>query len=123
MTFHLRPSSRAALALALAGLVSTLSAAPLSQPVAPVRPVTDTYFGTKVTDPYRWMENLKSPEVQAWMKGQNNYTRAYLDKLPDRDALIKRINSLDNAAVRVAGVDLEGGRYFYYKLTPADQTP
>ena len=117
------PSLRFALAIGFSVISLELQAAPLSQPVAPVRPVTDTYFGTNVVDPYRWMEDLKSPEVQAWMKGQNDYTRAYLDKLPERSALIKRIGDLDNAAVRVGGVQLCGGRYFYMKLTPKDQTP
>ena len=116
-------SSSAVLAVAFGGLFSTLSAAPLSQPVAPVRPVIDDYFGTKVTDPYRWMENLKSPEVQAWMKAQSDYTHDYLGKLPGRDDLVKRIESLDNAAIRIGEVELFGGRYFYYKLTPQDQTP
>jgi prolyl oligopeptidase len=100
-----------------------LRADPLSQPVAPAHPVTDTYFGTKVVDPYRWMEDLKSPKVQSWMKAQNDFTRAYLDKLSERGALIKRVGELDNAAVRVGGVQLCGSRYFYMKLTPQDQTP
>jgi prolyl oligopeptidase len=85
--------------------------------------VTDTYFGTPVVDPYRWMENLKSPEVQGWMKAQNDYTRDYLSHLPGRDALIKRVESLDNASTRVAEVGLYGTRYIYFKLTPQDQTP
>jgi len=105
------------------GAVLALQAAPLSQPVAPVRPVTDTYFGTQVVDPYRWMEDLKSPEVQSWMKGQADYTHDYLSHLPGRDALIKRIESLDNAAIRVGGLTLCGSRYFYFKMTPQDQTP
>jgi prolyl oligopeptidase len=100
-----------------------LQAAPLSQPVAPVRPVTDTYFGTPVVDPYRWMEDLKSPEVQSWMKAQNDYTRDYLGHLPGRDDLIKRVEALDNAATRVGGLSLCGSRYFYYKMTAKDQTP
>ena len=110
-------------ALILGGLSFSAQAAAPTQPVAPVRPVTDTYFGTKVVDNYRWMEDLKSPEVQDWMKAQNEYTRDFLDKLPDRDALIKRVESLDNASVRVGGVSQFGGRYFYMKLTPQDQTP
>jgi prolyl oligopeptidase len=44
-------------------------------PVAAVKPVTEEYFGTKVTDPYRWLEDLKDPEVQKWFKGQDDYTR------------------------------------------------
>ncbi len=95
----------------------------LSQPVAPVRPVTDIYFGTPVVDPYRWMEDLKSPEVQTWMKGQAAYTKDYLSKLPGRDDLLKRIEALDNAATRVADVQLCGSRYFYQKTLAADQTP
>ena len=117
------PSSRLALALLLGGAALTLQAAPLSQPVAPVRPVTDTYFGTPVVDPYRWMEDLKSPEVQNWMKAQNDYTRDYLGRLPDRDELVKRIEALDNASTRVGGLQHSGSRYFYLKLTPQDQTP
>src|ERR1700728_1695279 len=115
--------SRLALAFILGGAALPLQADVLRQPVAPVRPVTDTYFGTPVVDPYRWMENLKSPEVPSWMKAQNDYTRDYLSHLPGRDALIKRVESLDNAATRVGGLGLYGTRYFYFKLTPKDQTP
>jgi prolyl oligopeptidase len=112
-------------AVGLAGLVlpGLARAGASGQPVAPVRPVTDTYFGQAVTDPYRWLENLKSPEVQTWMKAQNVYTRAYLSRLPGRDALIKRIEALDNATTRVGSVERFGSRFFYLKLTPKDQTP
>jgi prolyl oligopeptidase len=116
-------SRRVALAFLLGISALHLPAAPLSQPVAPVRPVTDTYFGTPVVDPYRWMENLSSPEVQSWMKAQNDYTRDYLKHLPGRDALIKRVLALDNASTRVGGLQFYGGRYFYFKVTPEDQTP
>src|SRR5271156_7132781 len=116
-------SSRLVLAFILSGAAFTLQAAPLSQPVAPGQIVIDTYFGTPVVDPYRWMEDLKSPEVQSWMKAQNDYTRDVLSHLPGRAALIKRVESLDNAATRVAEVGLYGNRYIYFKLTPKDQTP
>jgi prolyl oligopeptidase len=102
---------------------AALHAAPLSQPVAPVRPVTDTYFGTQVVDNYRWMEDLKSDEVQTWMKAQSDYTHDYLSKLPGRDALVKRVLALDNASVRVTELNFYGGRYFYFKITSKDQTP
>jgi len=109
--------------LALGVLAGPLRAGELSQPVAPVRPVTDTYFGQTVTDPYRWLEKMKSSEVKAWMTAQNDYTRDYLAHLPGRDALIKRIEDLDNATTRVGSVERWGSRYFYLKLTPKDQTP
>ena len=51
-------------------------------PKAPIQDLTDTYFGQKIVDPYRWMEDSKSPETAAWMKGQADYTRSYLDRLP-----------------------------------------
>src|ERR1035438_2372794 len=55
---------------ALANLFPTPVQAQGSQPVAPLRPVTDTYFGTPVVDNYRYMEKLDDPEVQNWMKAQ-----------------------------------------------------
>ncbi|MEO7041183.1 MAG: hypothetical protein ABI035_02875, partial [Gemmatimonadaceae bacterium] len=69
------------LAIGLLGtaLVASTAFAQALPPVAPVRPVTDTYFGTKVVDNYRYFENVKDPEVQAWMKAQANYTRRTLD--------------------------------------------
>lgn len=113
------------LTVAAMGLIGTKSARAesLSQPVAPVKPITDTYFGQTVVDPYRWMEDLSSPEVQKWMKAQNEYTRDYLSHLPGRDELLKRIEGLDNAATRVGQLERVGTRYFYLKLRPEDQTP
>jgi Prolyl oligopeptidase, N-terminal beta-propeller domain len=58
-----------------------------SPPVAPVKPVTTNYYGTKVVDPYRYMENLKDPKVKAWMKAQNDYTRAVLARIPGREKI------------------------------------
>src|SRR6516162_3341836 len=58
------------------------SVSPSPLPAAPLRPVTDNYFGAKVVDSYRYMENLKDPEVEAWFKNQNNYARAMLARVP-----------------------------------------
>ncbi|HVB35268.1 MAG TPA: prolyl oligopeptidase family serine peptidase [Patescibacteria group bacterium] len=93
------------------------AAPPAKPPVAPVRPVTNTYFGIKVTDPYRYMENLKNPEVRRWMKAQADYTRAVLDRIPGRRALLADIVKYDNsepASVR-AVMRMRGPRYFYLK--------
>ena len=91
--------------------------APSSPPVAPVRAVTEDYFGVKVVDPYRYMENLKDPQVEAWFKGQNDYTRAMLARIPGRKALLERIKTLDESApARVFDLRrLPDGRYFYQK--------
>ncbi|MDE2346021.1 MAG: hypothetical protein KGL13_06105, partial [Gammaproteobacteria bacterium] len=91
-------------------------------PVAPVRPFTTDYFGIKVVDPYRYMENLKDPQVQAWFRGQNAYTREVLDSIPGRKALLARIRALDeSASARVMDVRrLPGGIYFYQKRTASE---
>jgi prolyl oligopeptidase len=98
-------------------LIAQNAAAPAAPPIAPVRPVTDTYFGVTVTDPYRYMENLSDPDVTAWFKGQDAYTRSALAKIPGRDALLARIRELDES--RPSDVSdfnvIPGGRYFYKK--------
>jgi prolyl oligopeptidase len=87
-------------------------------PNTPVREVTDDYFGVKISDPYRWLENTKDSEVIAWMKAQNDYTRAVLASIPGRDQLVARIKALDNAGSVVTGLQVWGGRYFYFKTEP-----
>ena len=96
---------------------------PPAPPVAPVRAATDDYYGTKVVDPYRYMEDLKSPEVQAWLKAQNDYTRAMLARIPGRQQLLARIRQLDEAApARVSDVRrLPSGRYFYQKRLASEE--
>ncbi len=109
---------------ALLGLAASLAfAAPPSPPVAPVVPVTDDYFGTEVTDNYRYFEDLKNPQVQAWMKGQADYARAVLESLPGRKSLLDRITALDKTLVEVSDVQQRGERYFYQKRRPEDQVP
>jgi prolyl oligopeptidase len=88
------------------------------QPPTPVRDVTDEYFGTKVVDPYRWLENQSDPEVVAWMKAQNDHARAILANIPGRDKLLGRIQALDNAGAVVSLLQVWGGRYFYLKTEP-----
>ncbi len=71
--------------LLLVLLLASLASAQQKPPVAPVRPVVDDYYGTKITDPYRWMENTKEPEFQNWAKGQASYTDVMLKSLPGRE--------------------------------------
>jgi len=56
----------------------------------------DDYFGTKVADPYRWLENDNSPETAAWVEAENKVTFAYLDKIPYRAQLKDRLTTLMN---------------------------
>jgi prolyl oligopeptidase len=100
----------------------TDEANPVAQPVAPVKPVTTDYYGTEVVDPYRYMENLKDPEVQAWMKGQNAYARALLTKIPGRKKLLERIAKFDRFTARVTAQVLPGNLYLIEKELAGDNT-
>ncbi len=57
-------------------------------PATPKRPVVDTYYDVKVTDDYRWLEDGSAPEVTKWVAAQNAYTAAYMDTLPQRNAIL-----------------------------------
>ena len=67
-------------------------------PKAPVHETEDEYFGTKIKDPYRWMENIKQdPEAQQWLKAQADFTRQTLDSMPGYAKLKARIAELINS--------------------------
>ncbi len=84
-------------------------------PVAPIRPVTDDYYGTKITDNYRYMENLKDPEVQAWMKAQDDYTRATLASISGREKLLARVRLFDQTVPATTAARLPGDVYLIRK--------
>lgn len=67
-------------------------------PVAAVRPVVDDYFGQKISDPYRYMENLSDPEVSRWIKAQADYANRVLQAIPGRDRMLARIEELNAGA-------------------------
>jgi prolyl oligopeptidase len=94
---------------------STLVQADAQSPAYP-KPHTvdqvDDYFGTKVADPYRWMENLDAPEVKQWVDAENLLTRGYLDAIPGRDAIKSRLMALTNYE-RFSAPTRYGARYFY----------
>jgi prolyl oligopeptidase len=96
-----------------------------ASPVAPVREVVDDYHGTKIVDPYRYMENLKDPETLAWMKAQSGYASATIDQLPGRKALLERIQALDKGAPYTISAlhRLQSGAIFYQKLNAGAETP
>src|SRR6185437_8248228 len=104
----------------------SLSAAGLpAPPVAPVRPVTDEYFGHRITDPYRYMETLSDPEVQSWIKSQADYATSALDRIPGRQSLLARIHELTTSrSARVTALQLlPGGVFFYEKALASENVP
>ncbi len=87
---------------------------PLTYPATSKVPASDIYFGVKVADPYRWLEDGKSPEVQDWLKAENTLTRSYLDALPGRAALEKRYQQLLYIDT-ITAPGRAGDRFFYMK--------
>jgi prolyl oligopeptidase len=103
-----------ALALSLAPMrARSADAAIPPAPVARLAVVRDTYFGETLSDPYRWMENDQDPAWLPFLKGQNAHARAVLDRLPDREALLKRIQKLSGDMVTTSAVQRAGGKTFF----------
>jgi prolyl oligopeptidase len=97
---------------AAAGVTIVAQTPPLKYPIAKKGATTDTYVGTRVADPYRWMEDLNSPELKKWIDDENGVTAGYLDGLPIRDALKARISRLWDYP-KVTAPHFEGRRWFY----------
>ncbi|MDN3675639.1 prolyl oligopeptidase family serine peptidase [Flavobacterium branchiarum] len=76
--------------------------------------VVDTYFDAKISDPYRWLEDDKSEETAAWVKAQNKVTYAYLDQIPFRDELKKRMEKLWNYE-KIGAPSVKGKATYYSK--------
>ena len=95
-----------------------------AQPVAPVRPVVDTYHGVEVRDPYRWLEDDASPEVRTWSDGQNAYARRVLDGLPGVGAIRARVTEImSKRSPSYWRVQFRNGKYFVMKDQPPKQQP
>ncbi|MBV9211232.1 MAG: S9 family peptidase, partial [Acidobacteria bacterium] len=94
----------------------------------------DDYFGTKVADPYRWLEDADSAETRAWVEAQNQVTFGYLNQIPERAQIKERLTKLWNYE-KYGTPWKEGGRYFFskndglqnqsvvYTMTSLDGTP
>lgn len=76
------------------------------------KPVVDSIFGTTVIDNYRWLENDKSPETEAWVKAENEVTFDYLNKIPYREQLKDRLTALWN--YEKVGTPFIEGDYTYF---------
>lgn len=76
--------------------------------------VTDNYFGVKVADPYRWLEDDNSEETKEWVQRQNEITNKYLEQIPYRDKIKKRFEELLNYP-KYSAPFKEGENYFFFK--------
>jgi prolyl oligopeptidase len=82
----------------------------------------DDYFGYKVEDPYRWMENEESEDLKKWIEEQNNLTFGYLEKIPFRNKIKDRLKEL-NAATIYGDSFLAGDYLFFYKNESGENQP
>lgn len=88
--------------------------APKEYPKAERQDICDEYFGTKVEDPYRWMENDTSARVKEWVAAENKITREYLDAIPFRNALKERLTSLYNYE-KISLPKKKAGKYYFFR--------
>ncbi|MEO8679623.1 MAG: prolyl oligopeptidase family serine peptidase [Vicinamibacterales bacterium] len=103
------------IALALAGCQQAAPPQPkMPYPQTRKGDVVEDYGGTKVADPYRWMEDLDAKDVAEWVAAQNQVTQSHLDTLPLRASLNKRLTELWNYP-RTGLPVMEGGQLFYSK--------
>ncbi len=89
--------------------------APLNYPVAPHDDTTDTYFGIKVADPYRPLENDTAAATTAWVEAENAVTRRYLDAIPWRKAIHDRLLALNNYIKHGLPTHEADGHYYFYE--------
>ncbi len=125
-----QPFSTALCALAMMPM-TLLAAPPASPPPTEKRPVKDVIHGTAFIDDYRWLEGDNSnpadmgkvtDEVVKWTDAQNAYTRAVLDGLPGREALVARLRPLMEIGA-VSSPVMRGEHYFYMKREGKDKQP
>ena len=100
--------------LLIAGAMLTSCNSKTTYPKTKKVDVVDDYFGTQVADPYRWLEDDRSEETQAWVKKQNQVTQTYLEQIPFRKALLNRITELSNYE-KVSAPFKRHGKYYFYK--------
>jgi len=90
-------------------------------PEAEKTPVVDNYFGTKLTDDYRWLEDAKSPETRAFIDAENTYTARYYKQTRIRPSVVDALDPLENVSVTSAPIERAGSYFFYRRLAGEQQ--
>ena len=97
---------------ALVVMVSLSLAQSLQYPAARKAEQSDTYHGVKVSDPYRWLEDDRSEEVAQWVRAENEMTFSYLDKIPYRAQVMKRLEQVLNYPRHVQ--PFRRGKFYFF---------
>ena len=95
-------------------VASMMQAQGLKYPKAEKDGTVDDYFGVKVADPYRWLENDTSAQTTAWVEAENKVTNAYLKKIPMRGKILKRMTELSNYE-KIGAPRKRHGKWYFYK--------
>lgn len=109
-------------AAAAAVFAASISVAQIHYPVTKKVDQSDNYHGTIVSDPYRWLENDTSDETKKWVSQQNAVTFEYLNAIPFRDSISKRLKALYNYE-RYGIPELHNGYYYYFKNNGLQNQP
>lgn len=104
---------RLCLSILLSATVLATTGAFAQPPVAKVAPVVDDYYGTSVTDPYRWMESGDDPDWMPWLQAQGAHTQAVFAGLPARAAFLAEVAARSGELTSVGSAELAGGRVFH----------
>jgi len=91
-------------------------------PDAQAVPVSDDYFGTKVVDSYRWLEDAKSPETRAFIDAENAYTDRYLKQAPIRSQVTDDLESLERVTQWSMPIERGNDYFFEKRLSGEDQS-
>ena len=106
----------------VASMMALCAGAAFAAPPAPLppKPVTETIFGTSVTDPYRYFEDDKNPQVTAWLKAQGRYTRSLFDAVSGHADLLARMSAFTGSSDPVSAVSRFGDYIFYQERAPGN---
>ena len=103
-----------AVTTSIASFCQNQKSGPLAYPETKKTETIDTYFGTEINDPYRWLEDDKSTETASWVKEENKLTFDYLSKIPFRNKIKERMEKLWNYE-KISAPFKEGGYTYFYK--------
>src|SRR3989475_6489570 len=101
-------------AMLVSGAGATPAAQTIQYPPARTGDLVDDYHGTKVPDPYRWLEDVDAPQTRAWVEAENRVTFAYLEQIPERAQIHRRLTALWDYP-KYGAPFKKGGRYFFFK--------
>jgi prolyl oligopeptidase len=102
-----QPASKSEATVAKEASTTTAQEIAVTYPTTRKGDVVDTYFGTDVPDPYRWLEDDRSPETESWVKTQNNTTQTYLAQIPYKEQIGEVVREFINYE-RVSAPLVEG---------------